>query len=133
MSLLPEKPVVFYDGHCGLCNTAVQFLLKNDTRNLLHFAQLQGETIKKIGLNLEKFPDSIVFTENQKIYFKSTAAIKALATCGGFRKMIYVLYIFPAFIRDAVYDYIAKNRYKWFGRYDTCRIPSPEERAKFLD
>jgi predicted DCC family thiol-disulfide oxidoreductase YuxK len=133
MSLLPEKPIVFYDGHCGLCNSAIQFLLRNDKSNRLLFAQLQGETAKKIGLDQDNIPDSLVFAENAKIYFRSTAAIKALAACGGYRKMIYVLYIFPTFLRDWVYDYIAKNRYKWFGRYDTCRIPTAEERVKFLD
>ena len=133
MSLLHEKAIVFYDGHCGLCNSAVQFLLRNDTSNHLLFAQLQGEMAKKMGLDQENIPDSLVFAKNNKIDFRSTAAIKALAACGGYRKLIFVLYIFPTFIRDWVYDYIAKNRYKWFGRYDACRIPSPEERAKFLD
>ena len=97
------------------------------------FTPLQGETAKKLYPNgeLEKF-DSIAFLQNGKLYYKSTAAIKVCITVGGIWKLTSILYIFPRFIRDFVYDFIAKRRYKWFGIKESCRMPTPEEREKLL-
>ncbi len=125
--------LVFFDGICGLCNQFVDFLFIEDRNDVLIFTPLQGETAKKLYPNgeLEKF-DSIAFLQNSKLYYKSTAAIKVCITVGGIWKLAAILYIFPKFIRDFFYDFIAKNRYKWFGKKESCRMPTPEEMEKLL-
>ncbi len=125
--------IVFFFCFCVLCNKFIFLLFKIDKRNNFIFTPLQGETAKKLypGGELEKF-DSIAFMQNGKLYYKSTAAIKICITVGGIWRLIGAFYIFPAFIRDFFYDIIAKNRYKWFGKKETCRMPTLEEREKLL-
>jgi predicted DCC family thiol-disulfide oxidoreductase YuxK len=128
-----EKNIVYFDGVCGLCNSFIDFLMRNDKRNRLFFTPLQGETAAaRLGLNPTQKFDTVMFEEKGKIYSKSGAGLRILYTIGGFWKIFIILLIFPPFIRNFFYDIIANNRYKWFGKKESCRMPTKEERAKFL-
>ncbi len=125
--------IVFFDGVCNLCNRSVDFFIRHDKKNQLLFAPLQGETAHQI-LPDEKITDmsSFIYYSNGKIYERSTAAIYATAELSGGWICVKILLIVPRFLRDVVYNYIAKNRYKWFGKKSTCRLPTPNEKSKFL-
>ena len=131
-----ENAVVFFDGYCGLCNGFVDFCLKNDTQRVLRFSPLQGTSAKNVLSEAEILDISsiIVFSRNSVKLYKSEAVFCVLEELGGFWKLLVLIgRIFPRFIRDSVYDFIAKNRYSFFGKRDTCRLPTPEERAQFVD
>lgn len=128
--------IVFYDGVCGLCDRTVQFLLKHDTAQRLKFAPLQGETAKH-RTDLPGDLKSIAFVTNhgtaqEQLYFRSEAALQILKQIGGFWRVVSWLRIIPRLLRDSIYNAIAKRRYRWFGKFDVCRVPSPEVRARFL-
>ncbi len=125
--------IVFFDGVCGLCNYFVDFIIRQDKHNRLLFAPLQGETAaKELSIKPGQNFDTVVLSKNGKLYFKSGAGIRIFYEAGGFWKIIIVLLIFPPFLRNFVYDIIANNRYNWFGKKESCRMPTKEERAKFL-
>ena len=127
---------MFFDGHCNLCNNSVDFVIKRDKKRAFRFAPLQGETAKTVlgDLNIDlEHPDSFVLSKGDKIYFRSKAALMVAKGLGFPWSLMSVFLVLPSFIRDAVYNLIARNRYKWFGRKETCRLPSPEERSLFLD
>ncbi len=127
-----QAPIVFYDGLCGLCDRSVQFLLKHDKKEKFLFCALQSEKAKRY-LGEHYTQESIVLYTKGKVYYRSTAALRIAWLLGGFWSLLTVGLIIPAFIRNAVYDVIAKNRYKWFGKFDVCKIPSPEMRKRFID
>lgn len=128
-----NQNIVFFDGVCGLCNFFVDFTIRKDKHNRLLFAPLQGETAaKELNIKSGQSFDTVIFSKNGKLFFKTGAALRILYTIGGLWKIAIVLLIFPPFIRNFVYDLIASNRYKWFGKKESCRIPTKEERAKFL-
>ena len=125
--------LIFFDGVCGLCNNFVDFVLKRDKHNKFYFTPLQSELSqevlpKKYSQNI----DTIVYKKEDKIYVKSTAALHIMSDMGGLFKLSKLAFIFPLFIRDAVYDWIARNRYRWFGKHPTCRIPTEKERQKII-
>lgn len=129
-----DHPVLFFDGVCNLCNGFIDFMVRRDRSRRYRYAPLQGTTASaKIPdqVNGGDF-DSFVLVENGRIYTRSTAALKAIGGLGGAYAAAKALLIVPKFLRDAVYRLIAKNRYKWFGQKDTCRLPTAEERALFL-
>lgn len=127
--------IILFDGVCNLCNSSVNFIIDNDKRNVFKFASLQSETgselMKKHNLT-SKDIDSVILIDADRAYIKSDAALRIAAELGGIYKLISYLRFIPKFIRDFFYDIIAKNRYKWFGKKDTCRIPTPELKSKFL-
>jgi predicted DCC family thiol-disulfide oxidoreductase YuxK len=127
--------IIFFDGVCNLCNQSVQLVIKNDSKNQFKFAALQSEAGRRILLQNE-FPleqlTSFVLLENDRIYTKSTAALKVMKSLDGFWRIMYVFIIVPKFIRDGVYSWIAKNRYKWFGKQSTCWLPAPHLNNRFL-
>lgn len=131
-----EKPIIFFDGVCNLCNSSVQFVIKYDAGNKFLFAPLQGITAKEI-LEKHNHPtkqlNSFVLYKNDRLFTQSTAALKVARELKGWPSWLYAFIIVPVFIRDAVYNFIAKNRYKWFGKKDSCMLPSPALKAKFLD
>jgi len=133
---LDKFKIILFDGVCNLCNSSVNFIIDNDHKNVFKFTSLQSEKgidlLKKYDL-LDKNIDSVILVENDKAYVKSDAALKIAKTLGGKYKMFYGLIILPAFIRNFFYDIIAKNRYKWFGKKDSCRIPTLELKSKFLE
>ncbi len=130
-----NAPVILFDGVCNLCNTAVQFVIKNDPKNIFQFASLQSEPgqalLKKHQLPVQDF-NSFILIENEKLFIKSTAALKVAKQLNGPVKLLYGFIIVPAFIRNAVYSIIAKNRYRWFGKNDSCMMPSPALQNRFL-
>lgn len=131
-----DKKIILFDGVCNLCNASVQFVIKRDTKDVFRFVPLQSELgeqiLNHIGINREQ-TDSIVLYEPGKAYFyKAEAALKIINEFGGLYYLLNILQIFPKFISNAVYDYIAKNRYRWYGKQESCMMPTPELAAKFL-
>jgi predicted DCC family thiol-disulfide oxidoreductase YuxK len=128
-----EPTIVFFDGVCGVCNTAVDVLLRWDRDGALRFAPLQGETAPQ-HLSPQQIADldSFWLLRDGQLLHRSTAVIRVLMDLGGFGRLAALGLLIPRPLRDAAYDAFARNRYRWFGRKDACRIPSPEERARFL-
>ena len=130
---LTDHPVLFFDGVCNLCNGFVDFLVRRDRKRKFRFAPLQGKTAA-YGLPDEaREADSFVLALQGELYVRSTAALKVLASLGGLWSLASALLWIPVPIRDTAYRLIARNRYRWFGRKDSCRLPSEEERTLFLD
>jgi predicted DCC family thiol-disulfide oxidoreductase YuxK len=132
---MSTDPIILFDGVCNFCNSAVNFTIKRDKKKIIKFAALQSEAgiqlTKKYGLP-ENDMRSFLLIENGEMYNKSTAALKVCRRLTGLWPLVYGFIIIPAFIRNAVYDFIAKNRYKWFGQKQECMIPTPDVRARFL-
>jgi len=130
-----NSPVILFDGVCNLCNGSVQFVIKHDKAGLFKFASLQSEAgqqlLKKHQLPATNF-NSFVLIQDEKAYTKSTAALMVAKQLTGVVKSLYAFSIIPTFIRDGVYNFIAKNRYSWFGKKDSCMIPSANIEARFL-
>lgn len=133
MENIPTR-VVFFDGVCGLCNKTIDFLIQWDKEKKLRYAPLQGYTAKRLlsTMYIEDL-DSVVYYRDGKYLVRSTAVLRLLLDVGGWWKLLSIFLILPAFVRDFVYYFIARRRYKWFGKRDTCRMPTPQERALFLD
>ena len=130
-----QESILLFDGHCSLCNGAVDFVLKRDTRKKLLLASIQGTAgqgvLKKYKLP-PSYLDTLVLVEEGKVYLGSTAALRVARFLGGGWPLFYGLIIIPKGVRDRIYQWISRNRYQWFGRRDTCRIPSASESAHFL-
>ena len=132
-SATPTK-VVFFDGVCNLCNGFVDFVARRDSN--FFFSPLQGKTFENLHTELPseaKGLQTIVYWNGRKIFWKSDAVLQILMEIGSVWKVVALLQIFPRFIRDRVYDFVARHRYGWFGQRTSCRIPTPAERARFLD
>jgi len=131
-----DHSVVFFDGVCNLCNGWVDLVIRRDKNSYYHFASLQSdyskEQLPKYGVNPTDL-DSIALLDKGQVYQKSTAALKIASRMSGLYPLLGVFWVVPKFIRDAVYDFIARNRYKWFGRKDSCRMPTDAERALFIE
>lgn len=132
---MKKKPdrIVFFDGLCHLCNKSVRFLLRIDRNKNLRYAPLQGSTaVKFIHRESLQSMDSMVYLRNDKLHLKSDAALWLLFDASLYFKWIIIFFIIPRFIRNLVYDFIAKRRYQWFGKYDECAIPTKENKHLFL-
>jgi len=131
-----KQPIILFDGYCNLCNASVQFIIKHDKKRHFLLASLQSDAATKIllQLNTESFKnyDSIILVKDGKLYIKSTAALRIARKLNGIIKLAYIFIIIPRPLRDVVYDFIAKNRYKWFGKKQSCIIPNPEDIDRFL-
>lgn len=127
--------VVFFDGVCNLCSGAVQFILKRECAPTLSFAPLQGSTFATVqGEPLKSTPDSILFWEGGVLYRESDAVLRISRHLKQpWRALGYLGYILPRFLRDALYRFIARNRYRWFGKKEACYLPTPELKKRFLD
>lgn len=127
--------LILFDGVCNLCNSSVNRVIKNDKKNKFKFAALQSEKgfeiQKKYQLDTTK-TESMILIENNKVYYKSSAALRTARGMDKLYPLLFVLIIIPAFIRDFVYDFIAKNRYKWFGKKESCMIPTQEMKERFI-
>ena len=126
--------IVFFDGYCSLCNNSVDWLMRIDKKGKLKFASLQGDTAKQflgINRNLSDL-DSVIYLNENKRFERSSAVLNILADIGGPLAIFQIFLIVPQFIRDFVYKLVARNRYRIFGKRDTCRLPSPEERERLL-
>jgi predicted DCC family thiol-disulfide oxidoreductase YuxK len=134
-----ERPVILFDGVCNLCNAAVGLVLELDTRGHFDFASLQSEfariELRRVGVagKMQTLPDSIVLIDSAGVHIRSSAALRI---AGGLRFPFSLLrwcVVVPRPIRDAIYDLIARNRYRWWGRRDICMTPTPDVAARFLD
>ncbi len=131
-----NRKIVYFDGVCNLCESSVQFIIKRNTTKNLFFASLQSQTgqemLKKFNLPIANF-GSFVFLENGKIYTQSTGALRVTKYLNGAWPTLYSFLIVPPFIRNAVYNFISKNRYKWFGSKTECWLPTPDLKSRFLE
>lgn len=131
-----SQAVIFFDGVCNLCNSSVQFIIRRDKDNYFKFASLQSEFgqdfLAKHNLPKESFSSFILF-ENNRIYQKSTAALRVSRKLRGLWFLLYIYIIVPPFIRNWVYSIVAKNRYNWFGKKEECMVPSKELKSKFIN
>ncbi len=132
---LQPKPIIYFDGVCNLCNSAVQFILKNDKKKKFLFATLTSDTglvaIEQVK-NGSKIIETVILYYRGKYYTKSTAVLLTFRLLGGMWQLLYPLIVIPAFIRNAVYDLIGRNRYKWFGKKSECTLLSPEIMERFV-
>lgn len=131
-----DKPLLLFDGVCNLCNGAVQWVIRHDPAGRVHFAALQSDTgqrvLERAGLSREELSTVVLHYQNQ-LYTRSDAALKVLQLLGGAWSILYVFRLIPRSLRDTVYDWIAGNRYRWFGKRENCMIPTPELKSRFLD
>jgi predicted DCC family thiol-disulfide oxidoreductase YuxK len=130
-----QESILLFDGHCSLCNAAVDFVLKRDPKKKLLLASIQGPAgqgvLKKYQLP-PNYLDTLVVVEQGKVYLGSTAALRVARLLGGGWPLFYGLIIIPKGIRDHIYQWISSHRYQWFGRRNTCRMPTADESAHFL-
>ncbi len=130
-----DHPILLFDGVCNLCNGFVQFVIERDPEGHFHFAALQSATaqdlLKAHNISTEQM-DTVVLVENGKAYVRSEVALRMVPKLGGLWPVLSVFKILPLFIRDPIYNYIAKNRYRWFGEKEQCMIPTPELKSRFL-
>jgi predicted DCC family thiol-disulfide oxidoreductase YuxK len=127
--------IVFFDGVCNLCANSVKFIIERDNRNVFRFSSLQSAYAKRT-LKLTDFddiPQSLLLLKKDKIYTKSTAALLIAKEMKGAWPLLTVFLLVPSFIRNFVYDWVAKNRYSWFGKKEQCMIPTPELQQRFLE
>ncbi|MBC6998390.1 thiol-disulfide oxidoreductase DCC family protein [Cytophaga sp. FL35] len=131
-----NKQIILFDGVCNLCNNAVQFVIKRDKKDVFRYAALQSEVgqqlSKERGIDTSKVDSIILIDPGTAYYTKSTAALEIGKQLKGYRGLSSILLWIPTPIRDIVYDFIAKNRYNWYGKKDHCMVPTPELKAKFL-
>lgn len=128
-----HNPIIFFDGVCNLCNNAVQFIIRHDKQKIFLFASLQSPIGKRTRTVLnEANMDTIVLFNKGKYYTKSDAVLQVLLLLGGVWKMAVLLKIFPRSLRNWAYDYVASNRYKWFGKQESCMLPAEDWSARFL-
>ncbi len=128
-------PILLFDGICNLCNGFVQEVIARDDRGVIRYTSLQSEVgqqlLAKAGLSIFSM-DTVVLIEGEKKYLKSDVALRIFRHLGRGWSYLYYLSIIPKFIRDAIYDLIARNRYRWFGKQDACMLPRPEWKDRFL-
>ena len=138
---MPPHPILLYDGVCGLCNRAVQFVLKRDRRDVFRFASLQTNfatnVLRRHKLTPESLDTMYLILDHgeptERLLSRSGAALEVARRLGGIWRVLTIAAIFPKFFRNFIYNRIARNRYRIFGKYDACPIPTPEQRIKFLD
>ena len=128
-------PLVLYDGECGLCDRSVQFILGHDAEGLFRYATLQGEAgrkyLERAGLPAD-YRGSVILVDDAGVHTHSTAALRILRRLDGPASWMAAGRFVPRPVRDGVYNFIARHRFRWFGRADACRLPSPDESARFL-
>jgi predicted DCC family thiol-disulfide oxidoreductase YuxK len=136
INLPKHKKLILFDGVCNLCDASVQYIIKHDNKDIFRYTALQSEVgqeiINKFNIDISKTDSILLYSEEKGISYKSTAALKIASNLGFPINIMVIFLIVPAFIRNWVYDFIAKNRYNWYGKKDECMIPTPELKSKFL-
>ena len=127
--------IILFDGVCNFCNSSVNFIIDRDATNYFKFGALQSNEgqalLKEHNQSTDSF-DTLILIEGDALFTRSTAALRIAKKLSGLWPLFYIFIILPKFLRDPIYNLIAKNRYKMFGKKDVCRLPRPQERAKFL-
>lgn len=131
-----DKPLILFDGVCKFCHASVNFVIEHDRRDYFRFCPIQSEKGQSL---IEQYDitdsglSSMILIQNDKIYRKSTAALRIARHLAFPWPLMYAFTLLPAFIRDAVYDYIGGRRYQWFGKYDQCLVPDSSVKSKFIE
>ena len=135
INLPPNKKIILFDGVCNLCNSSVQFVIQHDKKDVFRFVALQSqlgqEILEHIGINPKNIDSIILYEPGVAYYYKSKAALEIAKNLGGFWHFGTIFKIIPTGISNQLYDYIAKNRYMWFGKKESCTIPTVELKSKF--
>jgi predicted DCC family thiol-disulfide oxidoreductase YuxK len=137
ISTLPkDKKIILFDGVCNLCDASVQYIIKHDKKDTFRFVSFQSDLGKKIithiGIDTTKIDSLVLYEPRRTYYYKSQAVLRIAKELGGLYHLFRIACILPKSILNAIYDYVAKNRYKWYGKKEACMLPSPEIKAKFL-
>ena len=134
MNTKSKHKTILFDGVCNLCNSSVNFIIRNDKKEVFKFAPIQSDfgeiALKKHRIN-SKDTDSIILIDNDNYYIKSSAALYIAKNLSGAYPLLFCFMLVPKFMRNWVYDFVAKNRYKWYGKKESCMIPTPELIDKF--
>lgn len=135
MNQKDKHPILLFDGVCNLCNRFVQEVITRDQKGIIHFASLQSDIGQELlhRHGIDPTLDTVVLIDQGKAMVQSDVALQIFGYLGGTWSLLQVFFIVPKFIRDGVYDWIAKNRYRWFGKRETCMMPKPEWVERFLD
>ncbi len=132
-----SKKIILFDGVCNLCNGAIQFVIKRDNSDIFRYAALQSDIGKQLvserNINISKVDSIILIDPGVAYYIKSTATLEIGKQLKGYRTISALLLWIPSTLRDIVYDFVARNRYQWYGKKEECMVPTPELEAKFLD
>lgn len=136
INLENNKQLILFDGVCNLCEASVQYVIRHDKGDVFRYTALQSEVGQKIisefNIDRSKMDSILLYSPEKGISYKSTAALKIASKLGFPRNLMSIFLIVPTFMRNWVYDYIAKNRYRWYGKKDECMIPTPKLKSKFL-
>lgn len=130
-----DHPIILFDGVCNLCNRSVMFIIRHDPDAIFRFAALQSDAGRMILSNAKQVQEkmsSIILIQGEKVLTHSSAALTIAKQLKGPIKLAYAFIIIPRFIRDAVYNWIARNRYRWFGKKDQCMVPGPDLLKRFI-
>ena len=131
-----NKKLILFDGVCNLCNDAVLNVIRQDKKDIFLFTALQSKTgkniINELGININKIDSIILYIPGENYFIKSEAALNIANEFQGFWKLFQIFKVFPLFFNDFFYDFIARNRYRWFGRKEQCMIPTKKLNSKFL-
>ena len=132
---MEPHPIILFDGVCNFCNGAINFILRQDKKGVFRFAPLQSEKgqqlLRQFDLPQTSF-DSFILIDEGKVYKSSTAGLRLYNKLPWYWKWTQLFWVVPRLVRDAVYDIIARNRYRWFGKNDQCMVPTPEIKSRFL-
>ena len=137
MDIPKNKKIILFDGVCNFCNASVRFIIKRDKKDVFRFASLESDLGRKLtderGIDTSKIDSIILIDPGNAYYIKSTAALEISKELSGLYPALSVFQVLPECFRNLIYDFVAKNRYKWFGKSETCPMPTEEEKSKFLD
>lgn len=132
-----DKKIILFDGVCNLCETSVQYVIKHDKKDIFRFVALQSDLgqkiLKHIGINPAHIDSIVLYQPGVAYFYKSTAAIEIAKGLSGIFSVASVFRILPSGLRDTIYDYVATNRYKWYGKKESCLLPTTELMSKFLE
>lgn len=131
-----EKKIILFDGVCNLCEASIVYVIKHDKKDIFRFVALQSDLgqriVKHIGINTNHLESVVLYEPGISYYYKSSAVLEIAKGLSGIFTWATLFQILPTVLRDYVYDYVAKNRYKWYGKKEACLVPTPELLAKFL-
>ena len=137
LDLPKNKKIILFDGVCNLCDSLLQFVIRYDKKDVFRFVALQSplgqKIVNHIGIQNKNIDSVILYVPGVAYYYKSSAALEIARELGGFFHLGTVFKIIPTVLRNYIYDYVAKNRYSWYGKKASCMIPTPELKSKFLE